>query len=543
MLYSAYFLAAAITFGLFSSSDNKEDITTITEKIEIANRYVYSNPAKTIELINEVSPSLKEFPNNDITIRAKLIKGRSHLNLGQYESAFETLITAYEDCPKDQKRQKMQLAVYLSDTYRSLRIENKAYSYVQEAISLANSMKDSSILALSYNVLGLIYISQNKNNKAEESFKKSLTLNRRLNNLKSIAANLNNLCLYPNNNPLEKVKLLEEAIAINQKLNAQWSISENYNNMATQFFYANNYPKALECLNKAFAIAEQLKAKELICDNYRYKSWVYEAMGNYNLAFKFLKLLYDTETEMLSDKRISKIEGERADRQMAKKQEEMLLNKKEFEIKSLKKERIIFLLGSVSILLVVGSIFLRYRHTKRLENLLTQKRLAEKERELTSLRLVQTETERNSIQQELHHSKNDLTNFACYIKSKNEFLDNLKEEIKRGYNLSDENLKSHLKNLRNTIVQYQNSSNEQNILIGEIESVNEEFLDRLSQRHPDLTKNEKNLASLLRIDLSTKDISNIIGSTPKTVNMARYRLRKKLKLESDEQLAEYIKKI
>ena len=47
---------------------------------------------------------------------------------------------------------------------------------------------------------------------------------------------------------------------------------------------------------------------------------------------------------------------------------------------------------------------------------------------------------------------------------------------------------------------------------------------RLVAIHPKLTQGEKYLATLLRVNLSTKEISMLTGTTPKTINMNRYRL-------------------
>lgn len=537
------FIAIALC-SLLNLDGKADDLTSkIESNLNLANQYIYNDPAKSIYIVNSTLPDIIKSGIVDFKLRAAIIKGRSFLNIGEFESAFETLYPAYDICPPSNAKYQMQLAIFLGDTYRSLKMDAKATSFLEKAISIAKNEKDSATLALCYNVMGLINISINKNEKAEQYFYKALEINRRLNKPKSIASCLNNLCLYENNKPLEKVKLLEEAIRINTSLNANWSIAENYNNMAVQYFYAKQYSQALACLQKAEKIANSLKAKELISDNYRYKSWIYEKTGDYNNAFSYLKKLYDLETKMLSDKRVSKIESDKSNRLLAQKEEEILLRQKEYEIQSLKKGRIILLLGSLSILIIVGFIVVKFQQAKRIENLATLKQLAEKERELTKLRLLQTENEKQGVEVELLHSKNDLTNFACYIKSKNDFLDNLKEEIKGCYGLTPDDVKKHLKKVTATINQYQANSNEQNMLMEEIEKVNTEFIARLEKRHPDLTKNEKHLASLLRIDLSSKDISIITGSNPKTINMARYRLRKKLQLEAEADLTEYIKKL
>ena len=76
-----------------------------------------------------------------------------------------------------------------------------------------------------------------------------------------------------------------------------------------------------------------------------------------------------------------------------------------------------------------------------------------------------------------------------------------------------------------------------------IEKINEGFIARLSQNHPDLTKNDKNIALFLRANLSTKQIATLMDCSPKSVNMARYRMRTHLSLNSDTNLVEYLKSL
>lgn len=61
--------------------------------------------------------------------------------------------------------------------------------------------------------------------------------------------------------------------------------------------------------------------------------------------------------------------------------------------------------------------------------------------------------------------------------------------------------------------------------------------------HPNLTQGEKYLATLLRVNLSTKEISMLTGNVPKTINMNRYRLRKSLNLSSEDDLTDYLQNI
>ena len=59
-----------------------------------------------------------------------------------------------------------------------------------------------------------------------------------------------------------------------------------------QYYFGEQYSKALEALQKAYEYARNIGAKELICDYYEYSSWVYAAIGDYDQAYKRLSQMY-----------------------------------------------------------------------------------------------------------------------------------------------------------------------------------------------------------------------------------------------------------
>ena len=144
---------------------------------------------------------------------------------------------------------------------------------------------------------------------AERFFQRALAINRAQRNLKEIATNLNNLCLYRGNTE-EKLSFIQEAITINKNLDAQWSLGENYNNMGKQYYYDKQYSKALEALHKAYEYAHNIGARELICDNYEYSSMVYAAIGDYAQAYKYLDKRYHLGKELQSSNKLRNIEQE-----------------------------------------------------------------------------------------------------------------------------------------------------------------------------------------------------------------------------------------
>jgi len=70
--------------------------------------------------------------------------------------------------------------------------------------------------------------------------------------------------------------------------------------------------------------------------------------------------------------------------------------------------------------------------------------------------------------------------------------------------------------------------------------MNREFYQQLKQQHPGLSQNELDFCGLIRMKFSMKDIAILKEIALKSVNMGRYRLKKKLGLEHEDDLDEYL---
>lgn len=70
--------------------------------------------------------------------------------------------------------------------------------------------------------------------------------------------------------------------------------------------------------------------------------------------------------------------------------------------------------------------------------------------------------------------------------------------------------------------------------------VHNKFMQRLSERHPDLSNNERMMCAYLKMNLSTKEIAPLLNISVRGVESMRYRLRKKIGLDRDEGLMAYL---
>ena len=62
------------------------------------------------------------------------------------------------------------------------------------------------------------------------------------------------------------------------------------------------------------------------------------------------------------------------------------------------------------------------------------------------------------------------------------------------------------------------------------EDVHKDYYNRLLQLYPDLWPSEQRLCAFLRLNMTTKEISELTGQSVATLEKARYRLRKKLEI-------------
>ena len=72
------------------------------------------------------------------------------------------------------------------------------------------------------------------------------------------------------------------------------------------------------------------------------------------------------------------------------------------------------------------------------------------------------------------------------------------------------------------------------------ESLNKNFYLRLKEISPDISPNDLKICALIKLNLSIKEMAVILSISPDSVKTARYRLRKKLSLQTEDNLTDFI---
>ena len=71
-------------------------------------------------------------------------------------------------------------------------------------------------------------------------------------------------------------------------------------------------------------------------------------------------------------------------------------------------------------------------------------------------------------------------------------------------------------------------------------NADKKFLKKIKSKHAELTPNDLRLCAYLRLNLSSKEIAPLLNISPRSVEVKRYRLRKKMNLPHDTNLTNYI---
>ena len=100
--------------------------------------------------------------------------------------------------------------------------------------------------------------------------------------------------------------------------------------------------------------------------------------------------------------------------------------------------------------------------------------------------------------------------------------------------------KSVIKNLINQIDNVLERDEDWNVLKQHFNAVHDNFYDKLIEKHPDISETELRHCMFIKLHMQTKEIARILLIDPRSVQTARYRIKKKMNLKEDEDLRDYL---
>ncbi len=134
----------------------------------------------------------------------------------------------------------------------------------------------------------------------------------------------------------------------------------------------------------------------------------------------------------------------------------------------------------------------------------------------------------------------ELATSASFIAQKNKILGLVRKNFIRVFRKKKSVSKNEVYQILQSIDESIKFDNDWYRIKAQFENIHPGYFDRLRKKFPQLTPTDHKLCALLRMNLNTKEISQILKITAPSAEISRIRLRKKLDLDKSTNLTQFI---
>ncbi len=551
-------ITVCLTTGFLSMAQNLK----ISDSLELA-LALEKDPQNKVEILNKQTEAfITSDPDRalafahrafDIGEEQNLQEGKliSLINMAEIYWSKTNLKASlqYATIAKELARSLNKLTDYaealliIGKIYTDLGDYEKSSELNYEALKILEQQDDKIGIGKAINRIGYVYFEQENYDKALEYYLKSLTIAREIKDQTGIARGLNNVAaIYGNNKDYKNLDLyLLEAIKLNKQTGKRLWEGINYLNLGVSNREQKNYDSAIFYYNQAEIIFKETNNIPKLASVYlgfsKYFSdlndldkSLYYANQSYNLgkknklkksvydAAKRLHEIYLEQNDLINSYKYISVECRMKDslniekRMTRLSQLELLYEfEKSDQEKKLRQQRldyIYLIVGTIVIFLfILTIILLAARHRIRAKNAIILKK---------------------QLESEIDTKNKELTSNVMTLMRKNEILSEIADKLLDIRNEAvKEETKSAIKRIAGEL--HKTTDNE---IWDEFEirfrQVHSDFYDKLIKQFPNLSPSEQRLCAFLRLNMTSKEISEITGQQIKTLEIARSRLRKKL---------------
>lgn len=373
-----------------------------------------------------------------------------------------------------------------------------------------------------YNNLGIVHENLSEFNEGINFYLRGISLARRMPDSKSTLAMLyNNMgsSYMKMGNSREALDAMSEALRIRESIGDKYGQAASYRMLGIFFIEQNDHQKALHTLRKGLSLANSVGSTPLQVSIYEHLFNLFSMVNQPDSALKYHILYKNLSDQQSREETIKEINILEMTAQFQEKEKIRELEHKK------QQQRFMF----VAIILLFSVIILSLLY------ILSQSRVRRLSLKNKNIELANrnAELEKDAMANELELKNKELTTNVMYQIRKNELINSIAERLlANSHNFKKENqglIKEIIKDLENT---------QEDSIWKEFETrfhqVHNQFYDKLNEINPDLTPNERRLCAFLRLNMSTKEISSITSQSPRSIEVARTRLRKKLNLTNSE---------
>jgi len=431
--------------------------------------------------------------------------GINYVDLGDYKKASQNFFACLKQFEEIQDKNGMAKALSsIGYVYFDQENYDKALEYYFKSLNLAKEINDKEGIARGLNNIAAVYGNKSEYRKAQEYIEQAIDINLELGNKQWVGINYMNLGLTSQElqEPEKALEYFMHSLLLFEELeNKIWQAKCNIN-MGAYYIFNEQYEEAAECAHLALKKAQEHEMKKVIHDAYELYRDVFLAQGDTISAYNYTLLIIQANDSLNVEKNKALLAKLEMQYEIEKKEQEERINKQKQDFII-----IITILSLASALIIIVLLWARQR-----------------------VKAKNSDLEKQALEEKLEHKNKEFTLHIMSLMKKNEILTDMTGRL---LNIADSAVKDETKSaIKKIALDLKNSTDDE--IWDEFElrfsQVHSGFYARLLKKHPKLSPSEQKLCAFLRLNMTTKDISELTGQSINTLETARYRLRKKLNL-------------
>jgi tetratricopeptide (TPR) repeat protein/DNA-binding CsgD family transcriptional regulator len=335
----------------------------------------------------------------------------------------------------------------------------------------------------------------------------------------------------------------EASLRLYRSMNLRAEQVEVVNNIGDVYSKTGDYINGLAYGREAMALAWLEQDRYQLQSAYRDMSECFEAMNRLDSAYFYLEKSRELVQEIYTAEN---------QKQIALLQTVYEFEQKNTEISDLNASRKVYIIVMIAIVLMamllalLGSVVnsrqkLKIQHEQSLNEQQQRIYLAEKDLMESALRMKKMEEE--SLKDQLDTRSRELSSHILHLIQKNEVMEEVRTGLHEAIRDERRDQKKQLRQLLNKI----NFSFAQDDYWNEFrlifDKVHAQFFTTIKAQSPDLTPAEIRLLALVKMELASADMAKLLGVTVDSLRVMRYRVKKKLHIDTGDSLQQYVRQL
>lgn len=538
LIKSVYLFISLFWLTTVSAADSKQCDSLIKTGVELM---LKKNHVKSLELLSNARNMAEKNKWYKQLFLAQNNIGNNYYMLLDYGEALKQYLISYQIAVKHLDPQHEMIVLNnIAILYGKEKKFEKSNEYFYKAFLIAQKSNDSLKMGLYSMNLGSLANDENKLRKARNYFNDALRYTQRpeVKIPAQIGLSANDLLLGETNRARLRAIALLPKLKEEQDIDHRISLSTI---IAKTYLKENNLSAALQWTNNALAEKPDLENK---MELFKHLSDIYFRLKSYDLAFQYKDSINVSNNELNRIKNGKLYESSEVKFQIQNYKEKISEN--EAKIKS---ERNIFY--SIILVIVLGIIILILIFRNQLIKNKQKALIIQREQELISFKLEKEiadnalllEKERTALleqerlQNEIELRNQKILSRGLYQSGRNQLLQDILKSLSNIPQLSENGtvindiraLKEHLK----TEEGWDN-------YVRHFDDVNQGFIKKLTEKHPDLTTTDIRYISYVYMNLDTKEIATMLNITPVACRKRKERIEKRLQLPEHISLNAYL---